>query len=217
MQVEVDSWEWMRHGLDGILVRVADESSPATCSLVRRIVRAAERIPGVESVTPGPTTVLLEGGGLGSEKARVERALREALATHAGDERAEPVTVEVPVSYDGEDLEEFAGGVGMSVDEVVRLHTKPIYHVEAIGFAPGFPYLAGLDPRLHRARKETPRTRIPEGSVAIGGSHTGVYTIPSPGGWHLLGTTSLKLFDRNRPEEEMFLLEVGDRVRFVPL
>lgn len=122
---------------------------------------------------------------------------------------------EITVSYDGPDLVELATRHGLSVAEVVELHTAPIYDVALIGFSPGFPYLAGLDPRLHTPRRAVPRSRVPSGAVAIGGSHTGIYSVETPGGWHILGTTDTRLFDPTREGEAMFLLRTGDRVRFV--
>lgn len=127
---------------------------------------------------------------------------------------------EIPVVYDGLDLAEVAERGGMSLAEVIELHTAPIYEVASLGFAPGFPYLIGLNPRLYTPRRADPRPRVPVGSVAIGGSHTGIYSIESPGGWNLLGTTEVQMFDpaRCEPEESaMFLLRPGDRVKFLPL
>jgi KipI family sensor histidine kinase inhibitor len=127
---------------------------------------------------------------------------------------------EIPVHYDGEDLVEFARRCGLTSADVVALHSAPVYDVALLGFSPGFPYLDGLDPRLHVPRRANPRPRVPVGSVAIGGSHAGIYSIESPGGWHLLGRTDVRLFDpeRREPDDEaMFLLRAGDRVKFVPV
>ncbi|HVE16363.1 MAG TPA: 5-oxoprolinase subunit PxpB, partial [Chthoniobacterales bacterium] len=124
---------------------------------------------------------------------------------------------EIPVVYDGEDLAELAARHDLDVGEVIARHTAPIYDVVLLGFSPGFPYLAGLDPRLVTPRRASPRPKVPAGSVAIGGSHTGIYSIESPGGWHLLGTTPVRVFDPARREpgdEAMFLLKAGDRVKF---
>ncbi|HEX2779923.1 MAG TPA: 5-oxoprolinase subunit PxpB [Gemmatimonadaceae bacterium] len=123
--------------------------------------------------------------------------------------------VEIPVCYEGElapDLEEVARHTGMSSRDVVRLHSAAEYVVHMIGFVPGFPYLGGLDARLATPRRAEPRTRVPAGSVGIGGAQTGVYPIASPGGWQLIGRTPLRLFDARR--ESPSLLHVGDRVRF---
>ncbi len=129
----------------------------------------------------------------------------------------------VPVTYDGPDLESVAGQVGLSVAEVIEIHSAATYTVRMMGFAPGFPYLDGLDPRLHLSRKESPRERIEPGSVAIGGSHAGIYSVASPGGWHLLGRTNVRLFDPDaaksaRPNpQKVFLLSPGDRLKFKAL
>jgi hypothetical protein len=125
---------------------------------------------------------------------------------------------EIPVCYGGDrgpDLEEVCLTHGLSRPTLVALHTEPEYLVQAIGFLPGFGYLAGLDPRLVTPRRGTPRLRVPAGSVGIGGPQTGVYPFASPGGWNILGMSPARLFDgaRVRPS----LLEVGDRVRFVEI
>lgn len=126
--------------------------------------------------------------------------------------------VEIPVCYGGahgEDLDAAASELGMTAAELVDRHSAAIYTVAMIGFAPGFPYLTGLDPALALPRLATPRTRVPAGSVAIGGAQTGIYPRESPGGWRLLGRTPLALFDAQRDPPS--LLSPGDRVRFVPI
>jgi KipI family sensor histidine kinase inhibitor len=126
---------------------------------------------------------------------------------------------EISLVYDGEDLAELAGRHDLGVGEVIERHCAPIYEVAMLGFSPGFPYLTGLDPKLCTPRRATPRAKVPAGSVAIGGSHTGIYSIESPGGWHLVGTTAVRVFDpaRREPDDEaMFLLRAGDRVKFMP-
>ena len=120
--------------------------------------------------------------------------------------------IEVPVRYDGADLELVAQAVGLSVSEVVSLHSGTTYQAAFAGFAPGYVYCTGLDPRLHLPRRPTPRTAVPAGSVAIADVYTAVYPTASPGGWHLLGTTDLPLFDLHRAEPA--LIRPGDKVRF---
>ena len=102
-------------------------------------------------------------------------------------------------------------------DDVILRHTAPEYRVYLLGFAPGFAYLGDLDPSLVLPRRSSPRTRVPAGSVAIGGEHTGIYTTDSPGGWNIIGHTPLRIFDPDRSDEGMFWLKSGDRVKFVPV
>jgi KipI family sensor histidine kinase inhibitor len=124
-----------------------------------------------------------------------------------GDEQTR--TIELSAVYDGPDLEVVAKQTKLAVEEIVRLHRRATYVVEMMGFAPGFAYMSGLDPRLRLPRKSTPRTRVPAGSIGIAGKYTGVYPFDSPGGWHLLGRVKERMFD-GQP-----LLRLGDRVRFV--
>jgi KipI family sensor histidine kinase inhibitor len=126
--------------------------------------------------------------------------------------------VEIPVVYGGEfgpDLESAAGELGLTPGQLVERHSGGDYRVAMIGFAPGFPYLSGLDPALSLPRLATPRARVAAGSVAIGGAQTGIYPRESPGGWRLLGRTPLALFDPLH--EPPTLLRPGDRVRFVAI
>ncbi|HEY0660923.1 MAG TPA: 5-oxoprolinase subunit PxpB [Lysobacter sp.] len=124
-------------------------------------------------------------------------------------------TIEIPVVYGGEfgpDLESAAMELGLSPQTLAQRHAAGEYVVAMIGFAPGFPYLSGLDPALALPRLATPRTLVPAGSVAIGGAQTGIYPRESPGGWRLLGRTPLTLFDPYRTMPA--LLSPADRVRF---
>lgn len=145
-------------------------------------------------------------------------ALHDRLQKLKMSERAAGRLITIPVCYggaDGPDLEEVAERTGLPVDEVIARHSGAEYRVAMLGFLPGFPYLMGLDPRLAVGRKETPRVRVPAGSVAIGGSQTGVYPCESPGGWQLIGRTQVSLFDASARAPA--LLAPGDRVRFRPV
>lgn len=125
--------------------------------------------------------------------------------------------VQIPVIYGGEsgpDLSVVAEHAALTPRQVVELHSSSDYVVFFIGFQPGFPYLGGLDPRLHIPRRAEPRVAVPAGSVGIGGSQTGVYPLASPGGWQLIGQTRTALFDPL--QQPPTLLRPGDRVRFVP-
>ena len=126
--------------------------------------------------------------------------------------------IEIPVRYGGafgEDLDAAAAELGIAADTLIARHGAALYTVAMIGFAPGFPYLSGLEPSLALPRLATPRTRVPAGSVAIGGAQTGIYPRESPGGWRLLGRTPLRLFDPQRASPS--LLAPGDRVRFIAI
>lgn len=135
------------------------------------------------------------------------------------DEPSEEVrVVKIPVCYGGEcgpDLAYVADYHALTMDDVIQIHIQPLYVVRMLGFAPGFPYLSGMPERIATPRLDTPRLRIPPGSVGIAGLQTGVYTIETPGGWQLIGRTPLSLFT---PElDQPCLLNAGDRVQFVPI
>ena len=126
--------------------------------------------------------------------------------------------IEIPVVYGssyGPDIEFVANYNGLSVDEVIEIHSRPVYRVYFLGFLPGFAYLGGMDERIATPRLEKPRLKVPAGSVGIAGKQTGIYPLESPGGWRLIGRTPLRLF--NPAKEPPTLLQPGDRVKFVPI
>jgi KipI family sensor histidine kinase inhibitor len=125
---------------------------------------------------------------------------------------------EIPVCYDvvfGLDLPRLSESLQMPKEEIVERHSTAQYRVEMIGFSPGFPYLSGLPAELHIPRRPTPRLRVPGGSVAIAGNQAGIYPNDSPGGWHIVGRTGVRLFDIARTPP--CILQAGDVVRFVPI
>jgi len=129
-----------------------------------------------------------------------------------------PRIVEIPTVYGGEfgpDIEFVAQHNGLTIDDVIEIHSKPLYRVYMLGFTPGFAYLGGMDERIATPRLEKPRLKVPAGSVGIAGKQTGIYPIESPGGWRLIGRTPLRLFtpEKNPPT----LLQPGDYVKFVPI
>lgn len=202
-----------RYGPRGWWLEATDDGDFARLQqLARRLDAAAP--PALAEWVLGPAGLLLLTRRA-EPAALVERWLDGADS--APSVPASPARVfEIPVRYDGADLAAVALACGLSADEVVSRHTRPTYRVRLLGFAPGFVYLDGLDPALHLPRREQPRPRVDAGSVAIGGAHAGIYPLPTPGGWHLLGHTDRALFDpRGTPSP--CLLAPGDRIRFRPL
>ncbi|MGO9484261.1 MAG: 5-oxoprolinase subunit PxpB [Rhodomicrobium sp.] len=127
-------------------------------------------------------------------------------------------TFEIPVIYggeDGPDLDDASASAGIAPEEVARLHANQLYYVYMLGFLPGFAYMGELPQALRLPRRATPRARVPAGSVAIVADMTAIYPLESPGGWHLIGSTPVALWNMARQDEP--LLKPGDRVRFVPV
>jgi KipI family sensor histidine kinase inhibitor len=170
-----------------------------------------EPLPGVVDVVPAASTVLLVLDPAVTSPARAGEAVRRVRPRPGGRRSGEQV--EVPVRYDGEDLDDVAALLGCDRDEVVARHTGATWTVAFCGFAPGFGYLTDEDGDWDVPRRASPRTRVPAGSVALAGRFSGVYPRESPGGWQLLGTTSVPVFDLAR--DPAALLRPGVRVRFV--
>ncbi len=198
-----------------LLVSFGTEISLETHGSVLRLMRRLAGLRGIVNLHPAYASVLVDFDPLRVNAAAMERALREAAAEADRTSLPAPRTVDVPVRYDGPDLEDVARHAGMTVEEVIRLHSGADYVVYFLGFSPGFPYLGGMPEAIAAPRLATPRRRVAAGSVAIGGGQTGIYTVASPGGWRLIGRTPLELFRADR--EPPALLAMGDRVRFVRL
>ena len=190
-------------GSDALLVDCTDlaEAMALHAETRRRDVPARD-------VVPGARTVLFDGV-----------ADPAALADEIGSWPLEPGSsvaggfVELPTSYDGPDLDDVAKRWDMTRDEVVDTHRGTEFVVAFCGFAPGFAYCSGLPDRLAVPRLDSPRTKVPAGSVGLAGAFTGVYPTASPGGWRIIGTTTAPLWDADR--ESPALLAPGTRVRFV--
>lgn len=204
-------------GDSGLLVDVEEASDDRAAARVAelRAAMGAEPLAGVTDVVPSYRTVGVHFDPALASRTRVRSWIEGCARTRARGVEARQREVVIPVCYGGAfgpDLEDVARTCKLGVDRVLALHTGGAYAVRAVGFVPGFAYMAGLHRKLHLPRRATPRLRVPAGSVAIAAGQAGVYPIESPGGWHLIGRTPLAMF---RPgEAQVSLLQVGDRVRF---
>ena len=206
-------------GERALVVEFGDRVDRALSDEVLRLnaIIASNALVGVVETVPTFRSVMVHYDPSETSRANLELAIRGLLERQAT-ARAEARLWRVPVCYEGEfasDLAEVAGRTGLSPDEVVALHSGTQFHVYMLGFLPGFPYMGDLPQQLALPRRPDPRLRVPAGSISIATSLTAIYPYESPGGWHLIGTTPIQLFDpgRSRPA----LLAPGDAVRFQPI
>ena len=185
---------------------------------VHALTRAIEKadFEWLVEVVPAYSSLLVVYDPLKVSHAEVEGAIKPLLNAKAED--FEGRFIEIPVVYGssyGPDIEFVAEHNGLTVDDVVEIHSRQVYRVYFLGFLPGFAYLGGMDERIATPRLEKPRLKVPAGSVGIGGKQTGIYPLESPGGWRLIGRTPLRLF--NPEKEPPTLLQPGDKVKFMPI
>jgi KipI family sensor histidine kinase inhibitor len=212
-----DSCRIVPAGDSALIVEFEDRIDAAVNSRAVRLADAirAAAMPGVRDVVPTFRSVAVYFDPLRTDcdalTARLEADARLASPQPA----AITAPIRIPVAYGGEsgpDLPEVARFAGMTESEVIALHAGRVYRVFMLGFLPGFAYMGSVDARIAAPRRPTPRVRVPAGSVGIAGEQTGIYPIDSPGGWQLVGRTSVKPFDLQRSEP--FLLKAGDAVQF---
>ncbi len=207
-------------GDSSILIEFGKEINPEINGKITSLVQLMkeQHIEGVVDMIPAFCTLLVNYDPrvitYEEIRDRMEKLLK--IETRASESRRR--VYEIPVCYGGEygpDIENIAEHAGLSVEEVIRIHSSRDYLIYMLGFLPGFCYLGGLDERIHTPRLANPRIKINAGSVGIGGSQTGIYPLDSPGGWQLMGMTPVKTYD---PEREVpILVEAGDYIRFVPV
>lgn len=205
-------------GDSALLVELGDEIDATINQRVHALAALINSSPldGVIETVPAYATLLIHYDPLILTYAKIRKWIRVKLSHIENANLREPRQLEVPVRYGGKygvDLEFVADDHHLRVEDVIRIHSGKIYTIYMMGFTPGFPYMGKLDDAIATPRLETPRTYVSAGTVAIAGSQTGIYPIDSPGGWRLIGHTSLRLFD---PESESpFLFSPGDEVKFV--
>jgi inhibitor of KinA len=201
-------------------VYFGDSITPEAGERVRKLLRLLESEPlsVVRNLHPAYASLLIQFDPLRTDHAELEAALASYLGHLDAVCLPEPRRAEIPVCYGGEfgpDLAGVAALHNLTPQQVIDLHVSADYRVCFLGFVPGFAYLAGLPGALATPRLPTPRRVVPAGAVGIAGHQTGVYPCSTPGGWRLIGRTTLEMFRTGHVE--MSLLKIGDRVRFLPI
>jgi inhibitor of KinA len=212
-------------GDQGLLAVLGEGIDPGVNDRVHQLAALirAGGLPGVTDLVPAYATLAVhydpvvwaaQGQPYQALKVELARLWRSAVTASL----PAPRQVELPVCYGGEfgpDLAEVANHCKLSEQEIIARHSDAEYRVYMLGFAPGFAYLGGLDPAIAAPRRQTPRLRVPAGSVGIAGMQTGIYPLETPGGWQIIGRSPKRLFLPG--QENPCLLRPGDRLRFVPI
>ena len=188
-----------------------DTQDARTAQQLRRAI-LKQSLRGIRELVPAYNSLLLEFDPLEFDVTNFIRLLPKFI--HAKQTSITAREYDIAVTYDGEDLREIARITGLDIDEVIDRHRSAIYTVAFLGFAPGFPYLTGLDPKLQVPRMKSPRTKVSTGAVAIADEFSSIYPQSTPGGWRILGHTDIVLFDPEHAPPA--LLAPGDKVRFRP-
>ena len=218
-------------GDSAIVIEFGDDINPLIHDKVIQLIKIIEQDPfeGFIEAVPSYTNVTIYYDFVTVYKAfsnknnqtiskTVSAFIENYLHKLTIDAKLEHRTIDIPVIYGGKfgpDLEEVATHNAISPEEVVKIHSSKEYLVYMIGFAPGFPFLGGMDEAIAIPRKNTPRPAIPSGSVGIAGKQTGIYPFETPGGWQIIGQTPLELFLPNMSPPTR--LQSGDKIRFVPI
>lgn len=214
---------WTPYGNDAILVHFATKSDETALQRSRSIVQAFEQHTPrfVKEFVPGHTSILFELELLPGSSLTDLATEIVAICTEAIRHKLKFGAVKrIPVRYDGPDLERVAKHNGISVEQVIKYHCATTYKAYLVGFAPGFAYLGDLHAKLVTPRHAEPRPLVRAGSVAIGSTHTGIYSVDTPGGWNIIGWTACVVYDRAAAArgdiETAFYIRQGDQVQFYP-
>jgi len=204
----------------GLLVEYGSDIDPAVNQKVRSMAVALQhhRTDGVVDVVPAYCSMLVIYDPAATTSETLQEVLLFLEKRLPELQVSAPVVVDIPVCYEGEygpDMDEVATRTGLTPQEIARIHSEPEYMIYMIGFTPGFPFLGGLPESLHVPRLETPRLSVPAGSVGIANNQTGICPQSTPGGWHLIGQTPLRLFTPERMKPIPY--QPGDRIRFRPI
>lgn len=198
-----------------LVVNFGSKINIATHVQVRKLLRSLEldAPAGVHNLHPAYCSLMIRFDPCVTSHEELEREVKQRRLQEIA--LPEPRRVEIPVVYNGPDLDDVAALHGLAREDVVRIHSEAVYTVYFLGFVPGFAYLGGMPDAILTPRLSSPRKRVEAGSVGIGGNQTGIYPVATPGGWRLIGRTPLSLFQAER--ENMSLLAIGDQVRFQPI
>jgi KipI family sensor histidine kinase inhibitor len=203
-----------------LLVELGDDISREVNQRVRMLYYSLidRKLGGVVELIPSYATLLIIFDPLKISLAALKASTARLMECTDPSRIPKPKTVRIPVVYGGDfgpDLTWLAETHRMTPDDVIRYHSTTTYHVYMIGFTPGFPYMGEVPAEIATPRRDTPRTRVPQGSVGIAQRQTGIYPVSSPGGWQIIGRTPIRLFD---PEVwPPTPLEIGDAVNFYPI
>jgi len=204
-------------GDSALNIQFGDQIDPDINKRVHAFAEAIQREPlnGIIECVPTYCALLIHYDPLRLTYQELTSHLNTLPITHHpfGSRITPPRLIEIPTSYDGEDLDFVAQHNHLSIQDVIHIHSQTEYRVYMMGFTPGFAYMGELDPRLVTPRLDSPRKLVRAGSVGIAGEQTGIYPIDSPGGWRLIGRTDTQLFNLDR--DPPFLFAPNDRVRFV--
>ncbi|RDW20001.1 allophanate hydrolase [Oceanobacillus arenosus] len=206
------------YGDMGLRIQLGATISKETNNKIRSLALCLEKeeIPGIIEWIPTYTAISISYDPYIISYDKLKKRIEDLSESMIEVKLPPAMVVHIPVCYGGEcgpDLETVASHNGVSADEVINIHADTDYLIYMMGFTPGFPYLGGMSEKIATPRLETPRLKIPVGSVGIAGAQTGVYPMETPGGWQLIGRTPVKLFDSSR--QDPILLQAGNYVRFV--
>lgn len=207
-------------GDSALLIEFGKEINPETNRKITAIVQLMreQHIEGIVDVIPAFCSLLINYDPRVLSYEELKERMENLLKMETKTETTRKRIFEIPVCYGGKygpDIDNIAEHAGLSVNEVIKIHSSKDYLIYMLGFLPGFTYLGGLDERIHTPRLASPRLTIRAGSVGIGGSQTGIYPLDSPGGWQLMGLTPVRTYDPER--QTPILVEAGDYIRFIPI
>lgn len=212
-----DKTKYLFSGDSAINMEFGNSISEEINKKIRAMASAIEinKVHGIMELVPTYRSLMIHYNPLETDFYKLVNTLKKIEENLSNIKLPAPEVIEIPTLYGGglgPDIENVARHNNITVEEVVEIHTSREYLIFMLGFTPGFPYLGGMDTRIAAPRLQTPRTRIPGGSVGIAGEQTGIYPVSSPGGWQLIGSTPIKLFDPNR--ENPILLKSGNYIKF---